>query len=122
MIPVMAILSGGPIMDAAGTNPVGYAQSSYGEMRGQPNSLVTQGTEFERLSLDNGNRITVYFSGDQTTFLTGKTLVIGANNYAFSTFATITYSSGQDRTECQLNSVTGTPIEAGKAYDVDVTT
>lgn len=118
---VLALLSGGAIMDAEVSGAlVGFIDGTQGEMRGQPASLVEQGTSIERLTFDNGNRISVYFSGDQVSFLAGKTISVGSSSYAFSGFSSITYNAPLNQTQAIKNSVTGTPIVGGVAYDVGV--
>lgn len=79
----------------------GYGEG-YGTLTRSPVLLRAEGSEIEALVESGGGQMLLVVSGDQTTFLTGKSLYIDATEYAASGAASgPTYDAGDDDTRVE---------------------
>lgn len=98
MIMAMTLGSAGSILTAEdnGVGSIGYG-ASYGTLTRDPIGAVAQGTSIYTLTVGLGD-LNLFLTGDQTTWLTGKSLFLNTTEYTVASADTVSYSSGDDRT------------------------
>lgn len=111
----LALASAKPFL-AAETSGVriGYASSGQGALTREPIAVAAQGSAINILDFrESSNQIRLWLDGDQTSFVTGKSLYIGQTEYAVSSSS---FSGGV--TQMTWTATDGV-MEDGKGYAVD---
>lgn len=122
MIFAMTLANSGSILTAEDNSGAGQGFSTlgagYGALTRSPVSVRSAGSEIILLADALGD-LNLFLSGDQVSFLTGKTLHIDGTSRAISTATTgPTYSAAQDRT--QVEWVNDTAFTVGETYIIRI--
>lgn len=118
MIMAMTLGSSASILTAEsnGVGQVGFG-SGFGSLTRAPVGLAAQGSSVNTLSVALGD-LNLFVTGDQTTWLTGKTLHLGGTSYTVASADTFQYLSGSDQTQVEWEN-TGTIVD-GETYIVRI--
>ncbi len=98
VIMAMTLGSAGSILTAEdnGVGSIGYG-TNYGTLTRNPAGVIAQGTSIYTLTVGVDD-LNLFLTGDQTPWLTGKSLFLNSTEYTVASADTVSYSSGTGRT------------------------
>lgn len=97
----------------------GFSASTYGTLNPQPANVVAEGSEITLLRWRSSNgSLDLWLDGDQTTWVTGKSLTIGNNTYAFADASFVTLDDGV--TQTRWFDASTTVIADGRGYQIGI--